>query len=106
MNYIVPYSLRHSEMDNSMQDNSSYSEGASHTYGLKPQDRYTLNNASTTSGFSTSPSSRSSFEMSTTGNSRQPLIPQVNITYLMPEITKYPLHALPTAHNHLIKSIV
>ena len=65
-------------MDNSIQDNSAYSEGGIINYsGFNSQDRYLMSNGN--SAFSTTPSSRNSFEMSSGGNQRQAISSQVSI---------------------------
>lgn len=65
-------------MDNSTQDNSSYSEGVTINYsGLSSQDRHMM--SSNNSAFSTNPSSRNSFEMSSGVNPRQTIASQVNL---------------------------
>lgn len=64
-------------MDNSTQENSSYSEGFAINYsGLSSQDRYLM--SGNNSAFSTNPSSRNSFEMSSGANQRQTTASQVN----------------------------
>lgn len=68
-------------MDNSTQDNSSYSEGVTINYsGLSSQDRHMM--SSNNSAFSTNPSSRNSFEMSSGVNQRQTIASQVNLVFL------------------------
>jgi hypothetical protein len=65
-------------MDNSIQDNSTYAEGGIINYsGFNSQDRYLMSNGN--SAFSTTPSSRNSFEMSSGGNQRQAISSQVSI---------------------------
>jgi hypothetical protein len=65
-------------MDNSAQDNTSYSEGVTtiNYSGLSSQDRYLM--SGNNSAFSTNPSSRNSFEMSSGVNQRQTIASQVN----------------------------
>ena len=63
-------------MENSIQDNSPYSDGIAISYsGLNSQDRYLM--SGNNSAFSTAPSSRNSFEMSSGGNQRQTIVSQV-----------------------------
>jgi hypothetical protein len=73
-------------MDNSTQDNSSYSEGVSINYsGLSSQDRYLM--SGNNSAFSTNPSSRNSFEMSSGVNQRHTIASQVNNVALKTQIS-------------------
>lgn len=77
INHIVVVSKYICQMDNSMEDNSPYPDDGINNYSvLKSQDRY-LMNSNSNSAFSTSPSSRNSFEI-VGGNQRQTISAQVN----------------------------